>query len=62
MRWLECVLGAAVLVMILLLLVGFIVGGAWLISLVWGINHIAAIVLAIFLIIIFMGTIVWAVT
>lgn len=62
MRWLECVLGAAVLVMILLLLVGFIVGGAWLISLVWGINHIAAVVLAIFLIIIFMGTIVWAVT
>ena len=62
MRWLECVLGAAVLVMILLLLVGFIVGGAWLISLVWGTNHIAAIVLAIFLIIIFMGTIVWAVT
>lgn len=62
MRWLECVLGAAVLVMILLLLVGFVVGGAWLISLVWGINHIAAAVLAIFLIIIFMGTIVWAVT
>lgn len=62
MRWLECVFGAAVLVMILLLLVGFIVGGAWLISLVWGINHIAAVVLAIFLIIIFMGTIVWAVT
>lgn len=62
MRWLECVLGAAVLIMILLLLVGFIVGGAWLISLVWGINHIAAVVLAIFLIIIFMGTIVWAVT
>ena len=62
MRWLECVLGAAVLVMILLLLVGFIIGGAWLISLVWGINHIAAVVLAIFLIIIFMGTIVWAVT
>lgn len=62
MRWLECVLGAAVLVMILLLLVGFVVGGAWLISVVWGINHIAAVVLAIFLIIIFMGTIVWAVT
>lgn len=62
MRWVECVLGAAVLVMILLLLVGFVVGGAWLFSLVWGINHIAAVVLAIFLIIIFMGTIVWAVT
>lgn len=62
MRWVECVIGCAVLVMIILLLVGFIVGGAWLFSLIWGVNQIAAVVFAIFLIIIFMGTIVWAVT